>query len=67
MPLIRYRTHDISRLLEDPCSCGAATFLKIDKVKKRLESIVVIGEEDQMYPALFDDTLFEIPGLIDCQ
>jgi phenylacetate-CoA ligase len=67
MPLIRYRTHDISRLIEESCPCGAATLLKIDKVKKRLESIIAIGDGYEMYPALFDDVLFEVPGLIDYQ
>jgi phenylacetate-CoA ligase len=67
MPLIRYRTHDLSRLMVEPCLCGAASLQKIDKVKKRLETIVVIGNGDEMYPALFDDVLFEVPGLIDYQ
>jgi phenylacetate-CoA ligase len=65
MPLIRYRTHDLSRLVSGPCPCGAATLLKIDHVKKRLENIVIIGDGDEMYPSLFDDVLFEIPGLVD--
>ena len=67
MPLIRYRTHDISRLIIEPCACGAASLLKIDKVKKRLESIITIGDGDEMYPALFDDVLFEVPGVVDYQ
>ncbi len=67
MPLIRYRTHDISRLIAEPCPCGAATLLKIGTVKKRLESILEIGDGDEMYPTYFDDMLFEVPGLIDYQ
>lgn len=67
MPLIRYRTHDFSRLVTEPCSCGASSLLKFDKVKKRLETIAIIGDGDEMYPALFDDVLFEIPDLVDYQ
>jgi phenylacetate-CoA ligase len=67
MPLIRYRTHDISRLIPEPCVCGAASLLKIDKVKKRLELIIQFAGGDEVYPAFFDDLLFEIPGLIDYQ
>jgi phenylacetate-CoA ligase len=67
MPLIRYRTHDLSRLVPEPCPCGANTLLRIDRIRKRLESIVIIGDGDEMYPALFDDVLFEINGLIDYQ
>ena len=65
MPLIRYRTHDISRLLPGSCSCGATSLLKIDAVRKRLESIVTLGNGAEMYPALFDDLLFSIPDVID--
>jgi phenylacetate-CoA ligase len=65
MPLIRYRTHDISRIIQEPCACGAATLLKIDKVKKRLELMATLAGGDEVYPTLFDDLLYEIPGLID--
>ncbi len=67
MPLIRYRTHDVSRRIPDPCPCGATSLLRIGKIKKRLENIVKVEGGDEMYPALFDDLLFEIPGLVDYQ
>jgi phenylacetate-CoA ligase len=67
MPLIRYRTHDISRIIPEPCACGAASLLKIDKVKKRLELIVTLAGGDEVYPTYFDDLLYQIPWLIDYQ
>jgi phenylacetate-coenzyme A ligase PaaK-like adenylate-forming protein len=67
MPLIRYRTNDISRLIQAPCPCGAQSLLKIGAVKKRLGTILPIGEGDEIFPACFDDLLFEIPGIIDYQ
>jgi phenylacetate-CoA ligase len=67
MPLIRYRTHDISRLVPEPCPCGSTTLLKIDSVRKRIESIVTLDGGDEIYPSLFDDVLFAVPGLIDYQ
>ena len=67
MPLIRYRTHDLSRLIGEPCRCGQGSLLKIGTVKKRIESITSIGGGDEIYPALFDDLLFEVPGLVDYQ
>ncbi len=67
MPLIRYRTHDISRMVPEPCPCGSSTLLKISSVRKRLESIVTLDGGDEIYPSLFDDVLFEIPKLIDYQ
>ncbi len=66
MPLIRYRTHDLSRLIPGRCRCGA-TLKRIDKVTKRIESIIRLGEEDEIYPALFDEVLFQIPEVIDYQ
>jgi len=65
MPLIRYRTHDLSRLIEGPCPCGAAGLLKFGAVRKRLESIVTLQNGAVMYPTLFDDLLFSIEGIID--
>jgi phenylacetate-CoA ligase len=67
MPLIRYRTHDISRLIPEPCRCGAASLLKIDHIRKRLESIMTLDGGDTIYPSLFDDALYEIPGMLDYQ
>jgi phenylacetate-CoA ligase len=65
MPLVRYRTHDISRLIPGPCPCGAARLLRIDNIRKRLESIVKLDGGDEIYPSLFDDVLYEISGLVD--
>lgn len=67
MPLIRYRTHDLSRVIPDPCACGASSLLKFGAVKKRLENIVNIGDRDELYPSLFDNVLFEFPGILDYQ
>jgi len=67
MPLIRYRTHDISSLISTPCECGAATLKKIAKVTRRLEAIARIGEGDEIYPAMFDELIFSIPEVIDYQ
>ena len=67
MPLIRYRTRDISRLLSRPCECGASTLKKIAKVTRRREGIVKIGEGDEIYPAMFDELIFSIPDVIDYQ
>jgi phenylacetate-CoA ligase len=67
MPLVRYRTHDISRLIVEPCACGASSLLKIGPVKKRLDCIVTLAGGDEIYPSLFDDVLYAIPGLIDYQ
>jgi phenylacetate-CoA ligase len=67
MPLIRYRTHDISKLLSRPCKCGASTLKKMAKVTRRLEAIVKISGGDKIYPAVFDELIFSIADVIDYQ
>ncbi len=67
MPLIRYRTHDICRLVGSPCECGAATLKKIAKVTRRREGVVKIGDGDEIYPSMFDELIFSVPEVIDYQ
>ncbi|NWF77442.1 MAG: AMP-binding protein [Chloroflexi bacterium] len=64
MPLIRYRTHDISRLSSKPCTCGITALKRLDKVTRRLESVVRIGDGDEIYPAMFDEALYTIPDIV---
>jgi phenylacetate-CoA ligase len=66
-PLVRYRTHDISRLITEPCPCGASTLLKFGKITRRLESVVKVGDGDEVYPSLFDELLYQIPQVVDYQ
>jgi phenylacetate-CoA ligase len=65
MPLIRYRTGDISRLICNPCKCGASTLGRIGTITKRLGLMTAIGQGKQIYPALFDDVVYAFPNLID--
>ena len=64
MPLIRYRTGDIARLIREPCECGALT-PRIGKIARRTKSTVIIGTGQELYPSLLDDVLYEIPDLVD--
>jgi phenylacetate-CoA ligase len=65
MPLIRYRTHDISRIIPKPCPCGASTLLRIDRVRKRLESVIHLSSGQEIYPALLDEVLSGVPGIME--
>ena len=61
MPLIRYRTGDISRFVTEPCPCGS--FLKLlERVSGRMNDAWSIGELKLSMPAL-DEALFPMPGL----
>lgn len=44
MPLIRYRSHDIGRLIFKPCKIGSS-LKSLSHVTRRLESIVKVGKE----------------------
>ena len=65
MPLIRYRTGDISRLIYEPCKCGASTLKRIGSLPKRLELIHQIGIGESIYSSLFDEALYGILDLVD--
>ena len=67
MPLLRYRTHDISRLLGEDCPCGAATLKRIGNVARRREAIVKLEGGAEIYPSLFNDLLFTVAEIIDYQ
>jgi phenylacetate-CoA ligase len=66
-PLIRYRTHDIAHLIPKHCACGTTTLVKFSNVTKRLESIIKIEDNIELYPSYFDELLFADPNIIDFQ
>jgi phenylacetate-coenzyme A ligase PaaK-like adenylate-forming protein len=65
MPLIRYRTGDIARIIRTPCKCGANTVLKIGQILKRKAFIIDIGNKRKIFTSLVDDALYAIPELVD--
>jgi phenylacetate-CoA ligase len=67
MPLIRYRTRDISRLIPEPCSCGAKVIGKFAAVRKRIGVITRLAGGEEIYPSLFDGVLADMPGFVDWQ
>ncbi|RQW87955.1 MAG: phenylacetate--CoA ligase family protein [Geobacter sp.] len=66
MPLVRYRTGDLSRFLREPCPCG--TILKrLEWVKGRLCGGVRVGGGNLLTVADLDEALFPLPGLLNFQ
>lgn len=65
MPLIRYRTRDISSFIDKPCRCGAASLKKIAAVKKRMDAIVTLGNGSELYPTLIDEKLYAFREVVD--
>lgn len=66
MPLIRYRTGDLSRFIPEPCSCGAV-LKRLEWVKGRLAGQVLLGGKYLVSMADLDEILFPLPGLLNFQ
>jgi phenylacetate-CoA ligase len=63
MPLIRYRTGDISRFVPGPCPCGAA-LKTLERVTRRASGCIPIGDRSVTVADL-DEAIFEVPGVLD--
>ena len=64
MPIIRYRTHDISRIVSrEKCACGR-TSLRIDRITGRTDDMLIVKGVN-FYPRQVEQALKEIPGVAD--
>ncbi|ACX51335.1 Phenylacetate--CoA ligase [Ammonifex degensii KC4] len=61
LPLIRYRTRDLSRLLPDPCPCGRTT-IRMERVMGRTDDMLIIRGVN-VFPSQIEEVLTGIPGL----
>jgi phenylacetate-CoA ligase len=59
-PLIRYRTGDLTKIDEEPCTCGR-TLARISKVMKRTDDMVSVRGV-HFYPAQIESLLEEAEG-----
>ncbi|MDR1713556.1 MAG: phenylacetate--CoA ligase [Coriobacteriales bacterium] len=60
IPLLRYRTHDLTRVITEPCGCGRTT-ARMDKVRTRSDDMLIIRGTN-VYPSQIEDVLAGIPG-----
>ena len=58
MPLIRYRTRDITTLRREKCSCGR-TLLKMNKIFGRSDDMLIIGGVN-VFPSQIESLLLEV-------
>ncbi|MEG2174292.1 MAG: phenylacetate--CoA ligase [Oscillospiraceae bacterium] len=58
LPLIRYRTHDITSLTREPCACGR-TFIKMQKVMGRSDDMLIIRGVN-VFPSQIETVLMEL-------
>ncbi len=59
-PLIRYRTHDLSRFITEECPCGSQ-FPRIDTILGRTDDMVKVKGVN-IFPSQIDAMLSAIPG-----
>lgn len=60
MPLIRYRSTDSTRLVEEPCGCGFFA-KRIAKIRSRIDEMVVCGMGN-VGPWVFEQLLRDVNG-----
>ncbi len=58
MPMIRYRTKDITRLRREACACGR-TLLKMDKLSGRTDDMLIISGVN-VFPSQVESVLLEV-------
>ena len=62
LPLLRYRTGDVTTLLAEPCPCGR-TSVRMARVKGRSDDMLVIRGVN-LYPSEVECTLLEVAELV---
>jgi phenylacetate-CoA ligase len=60
MPLVRYRSTDVTRMVEEPCPCGLFVN-RIGKIRARCDEMVVCGMGN-VGPWVFAELLRDAPG-----
>ncbi len=60
-PLIRYRTHDVTRLIKQPCSCGVPMPIH-DRISGRTDDMFIYRAVN-IYPSQIDHVLSGIPDI----
>jgi phenylacetate-CoA ligase len=61
MPLIRYRTGDLGRLVAEPCVCGRST-VRIADLRGRLDDMLIVRGVN-LYPSEVENMLLSVPGV----
>jgi phenylacetate-CoA ligase len=62
MPMIRYRTHDITSLTCEPCECGR-TLRRIKRIGRRSDDMFIIRGVN-VYPSQIETALLRVEGTL---
>ena len=60
MPIIRYRTRDLTRLIYEPCPCGR-TAVRMDKILGRSDDMLIVRGVN-VFPSTIEAILTEFPA-----
>lgn len=61
LPMLRFRTHDLTRLHYDKCECGR-THVRMERVRKRTDDMLIIRGVN-VFPSQIEDVLMRIEGV----
>ena len=61
IPVLRYRTHDLTRVTTEPCKCGR-THARMQKVRSRSDDMLIIRGTN-VFPSQVEDVLSTIEGI----
>jgi phenylacetate-CoA ligase len=61
MPILRYRTRDLTRIIPGPCACGR-THRRIDRIIGRTDDMFIIKGVN-VFPMQVEKILVQFPGL----
>ena len=61
IPVIRYRTRDISRIIPEDCPCGR-TFRRMERVSGRTDDMLIVRGVN-VFPSQIEQVLTGIPGV----
>lgn len=61
MPILRYRTRDITCLIPEPCACGR-TSIRLEKLRGRSDDMLIIKGVN-VFPSQVETVLLQIPGV----
>jgi phenylacetate-CoA ligase len=62
MPMIRYRTHDMTRILPGQCACGR-TLRRIDRIGRRSDDMLIIRGVN-VFPSQVETALLAVDGVL---
>ncbi len=61
IPVLRYRTHDLTCIDTEPCECGR-TCARMRKVRKRTDDMLIIRGVN-VFPSQIEDVLLQVEGI----